>query len=219
MDAPPKTLRDRLKSQVGEFPVVPASGDPVVSGPGGRLARRQESLPVLEAFQEFLDFERRKTRRRFYALMGLFAVVIVAIVFTGALFGSLAVGRVKARLAEFRDQMEHERLAAQSTLGEVREGNLTVLDGVQTAISSNTAAVRSELASLRELVTLLDVRNATLQTEVERLNLVGPLAEPSRQPDADVQAGSLPDSAGREMDLAIPLTNGESLSWRILLPH
>ena len=227
MDAPPKMLRDRVKSQVGECPVVPQDDNVLVHGSHGRLARRQESLPVLEAFQEFLDFERRRTRWRFLTLMTVFAALLLGLVLAGIFFGSVAVGRVKTSLAEFRSELDRERRTTQADLQNVAlqtddlqvelAGDRAALDDIRTTVVSSGTAFRNELTQLQGLVALLDVRNATLQTEVERLNLIGPIAGPIARPSPSQDTEGV--GATEALDITLPLPTGETIPWRISLPR
>lgn len=103
-----------------------ASADSLTFVGGDPLA----SLPVLGAVRQFIDNERRRTRRLLVSLILLFAVLMVLFLVAGAFVVSRLLGDVKADVAEDRIRIE----AAASRV-----------DGVQKGLADETSKLKSEL--------------------------------------------------------------------------
>ena len=77
MDIPPKTLKHQLTTL--------NAGNQAYgiyrSGPGTPSLRQgPDSMPVLEAFQAFLEKEREKSRRRMRTLTAIFVAILLLVV-------------------------------------------------------------------------------------------------------------------------------------------
>lgn len=101
--------------------------------------RDGESLPVLEAFQKFLDVERRKTRRRIMAV-SIVALILIAVAGGAAVVaGLLLAGRVKQDVTGMQEQVAAVRAEARSSRTEVENALVT--------FAARTESLRAEIAS------------------------------------------------------------------------
>ncbi|MDP6630747.1 MAG: hypothetical protein QGH42_06805 [Kiritimatiellia bacterium] len=149
------------------------------------LRRNADSLPVLAAFQEFLDVERRRTRARMLALTFLFLVVLLTVGGVAGLVG----------LTYFRRTHEQTQ-AMQAGLNDLRSqvgagygGTVTTLSNlasrasvIETAFDREIAALAIErdgllvqlsgmntnLAGLYGTIATLRVENAQFNNRMER---------------------------------------------------
>jgi hypothetical protein len=121
------------------------------------LVRRQdaglggtgESLPVLEAFQEFLETERRLTRTRMMALTAVFVAILVAVIAGGVIAALLYHNRIQSDNRRLQDDMRAITIEA------LKDKNLThtalTQIGEQTRLlSENLARERQAGEGLRE---------------------------------------------------------------------
>jgi len=124
-----------------------ASGRPYMAlqrrGPNG-LQRAPGSLPVLEAFQDFLETERQKARRRLFSLVAVFTVILLAIVATGILFGFYSQGRISSALASMRRDVTVMKHHAKNQT----DGTLRSLVAVQ----SNNDRLARDIARERDAI-------------------------------------------------------------------
>lgn len=115
---PPQIMRDAVR-RWREDVLVPEHRPPTLPATDRQrllselspetVERNADQLPVLAAFQEFLDLERRRTRNRMLVLTGVFLVILIVASSAGLLVGftfyrrSLSdVGGLRADLAETR---------------------------------------------------------------------------------------------------------------------
>jgi predicted nucleic acid-binding Zn ribbon protein len=72
------------------------------------------SLPVLEAFQEFLEDERKRSRNRMFVLSAIFTLLLICVIFCGLFIGSVFLGKMKDEMREVRFNSETEILKLQN---------------------------------------------------------------------------------------------------------
>jgi hypothetical protein len=165
---PPKIMPQQVKSISVQRPVDLAK-------PG--------SLPVLEAFQEFIQVERRQNRHRMVMLTVFFLLVFVAAFALLLLLGAGNLNRVRADMKRMRDQVQ----TLDRTHGQLQEDTRTMLEKlsdqagqIQNAMADeqkNIAATRGqlvgkissideELLDLRAVITELETQNSALKTNL-----------------------------------------------------
>jgi len=83
---------------------------------GAMLAKAGEkgSLPVLEAFQDFLEEERKRSRNRMFILSAIFTLLLICVIFCGLFIGSVYLSKMKNELREVRFNSETEILKLQN---------------------------------------------------------------------------------------------------------
>ena len=206
MDLPPKTLKSAVLKKAGASPrVAVLPGENSVSQPsaypapvvetstvdGGHalnrpvdraLVAKQESLPVLEAFHEFLENERRRTRARIIVISSVFVLILICVVGVGALVGLGLYRQMKADYSDIQGELARVRLEAESSKKEAasllerigsESGELrNALDRDRQAMLASSSALASrienyddELDSLKELVSMLETENTFLHDD------------------------------------------------------
>ncbi|MBW7907444.1 MAG: hypothetical protein H3C50_00770 [Kiritimatiellae bacterium] len=182
---PPQALKQKVRN-------LAANQDVQSLRDGATLQAFGNRLPVLQAFQEFLEIERRQTRRRIRAMTFTFIGVVLALILVGvALFIGFAgrmngdVQRLEKALAAARDEsgaLRGDTQAIQRALDEAKAALSALQERVaQSAPSGNEekipdfsalAGALETLQSLQQLdaeTTALGQRLATLQKELERI--------------------------------------------------
>ncbi len=83
---------------------------------GAMLAKAGEkgSLPVLEAFQDFLEEERKRSRNRMFILSAIFTLLLICVIFCGLFIGSVYLSKMNNELREVRFNSETEILKLQN---------------------------------------------------------------------------------------------------------
>ena len=137
------------EAAAGEPMPATGSGTTDLEKFGDALAVSPESLPVLNAFREFLEREREQTRRRMFGLMSLFFVILVAMLAAGGIVAMFFLGRVRGEVGTGLQAVA----AAREDVADVQK---SVEDGA------------AEINRLRETITSLEVENTML---VNKLNM------------------------------------------------
>ncbi|MCO6400702.1 MAG: hypothetical protein J5I99_05680 [Verrucomicrobia bacterium] len=182
---PPQALKQKVRN-------LAANQDVQSLRDGATLQAFGNRLPVLQAFQEFLEIERRQTRRRIRAMAFTFIGVVLALILVGvALFISFAgrmngdVRRLEKALAAARDEsgaLRGDTQAIQRALDEAKAALSALQERVAQSVPSgneeNTtdfSALASALETLQSLqqldaeTTALGQRLANLQKELEHI--------------------------------------------------
>lgn len=95
MELPPQIVKQQVRS-------LATSQDGLALRAGGGIQPFGSRLPVLQAFQEFLEIERRKARRRMVALGLIFLGLLIAVATTAAVLLIRFTGRVEAEVHELQ---------------------------------------------------------------------------------------------------------------------
>ncbi len=176
---PPKTLKNqlvRLDNNLKQIERNQFAG----------IQRAPGSLPVLEAFQEFLDNERRKARHRMMALTSVFVVVLLIV---GAGAGSAVYFQMKrmavdyadlvaqtdaleTTLAAARDTTRSSLAAIETRLGETSESSQTRHDellAAQTDVADRVKADSIRMAEMQSILDRLAGENDALKADLEQV--------------------------------------------------
>ena len=175
MNAPPKVLRDQLLRLTGESAgYVPADADaggsealPDVAGP--LLPSSGQSLPVLAAFQQFLEAERERSRKRLRMAMVWYLIAFIGLAGVLLFVGMFFLNRNMRDLARLHGQMETLRTESQSA---------------RQSIQADTDRLRGDIVDERKAMSML---KADLQAQIaiysNELNaLKGPINRPEERP-------------------------------------
>ncbi len=157
-------------------------------------ALTEDSLPVLNAFREFLEQERRRARARI-----LWTSLAFALVFGVTLVAALWLGRERIRelrndlgattrrvddtLQNANAEMRRVSEAAGRTVSTLKQDIHSTMSQAQSAIASN---VTVEMKSRDAQIDLLKEKLSSL--EIENAVLVGRLREAEREAEARAQA-------------------------------
>jgi len=252
MNAPPKTLAARLRKAASPaIEPVPAMDLPQKRPAASPTPRQpdvpetsQDNLPVLEAFQRFLDAERRKTRRRLLAVSLSFLVVLTAIVggatFMGvAFFAELrrdfddienSVARTRDNNLRIQEDAEKTLKAVEKQRHEIMadyENEKKSLSTAQSEIESQMRSHTTALDEIKAMVATLKSENSLLKKTIARIaQPVGaatkPLARAVTAPAApsNTVAGSADTTQEPVLDLAVAVgTEEQQVNWRIPIPE
>jgi len=187
-DIPPKTLRHRVQGRDGArpAPLLPPEAQEALARRGVALEGRPESLPVLSAFHEFLDTERRRTRNRILALTLFFLVLLAGVLSAAGFLGFVFFQQVRrdyedveADVADLRRIAETEREATRASvaqyagetdaLREALAADQTARASARLQMESGIEDLTAEFLEMRRLVRSLESENAALRAELGSL--------------------------------------------------
>lgn len=252
VDAPPKVtqriaaeLLSPAKREAGRG-IVPRAG---LDG-GTALAGKDPfaSLPVLGAVRQFIDNERRRTRRMILNLVLLFAVVLMSFVAAFIYIAEIQLGRVKtdlekgqatisaaaSQIGSLKKDIAEEAQRLDRQLAEGGKQAEAALAAVKTLDAGITNAV-AELQSLKSKIGSVDDLKSESITALRDLDskwiaLSDRLDELSRQnfslqarlaekPNSPPYAQVLSAVGGEGIMLDLAASNSESrINWRLPMP-
>lgn len=166
MDAPPKQLDTEIRRIARTH-----DGRTVVRSPAAvtaALPAGADSMPVLSAFNQFLDAERRSARRRMMALSFFFIIILLGI--SGALF-FIGFGLFRQTQADLAD-LQQDMHAYRQTLSEVSPERIRgMLDRQQNAVESSllSAIENTRLQTVEDSRSLIEQELTEREREVARL--------------------------------------------------
>lgn len=134
------------------------------------------SLPVLEAFQEFLEDERKRSRNRMFILTSIFTLLLFCVIFCGLFIGSVYLAKMKDEVKDVRYSSETELLCMQNeTLRAMNNnrGNVTfphqpmnnsgMSDGQKAQVLLMMQESRAEIDKLQAKIDHLQNQNITVE--------------------------------------------------------
>lgn len=148
---------------------------------GGSIIRTgdealDEDMPVLNAFRQFLDQERRRARRQMIGLIALFSVLLLGLAGAGGWYVRTLLRRMGDDLETTKIRQEEARLATVSNLQTVATTAISLKKDV---IDTRKASVQlrekvqeqsGELGKLLDTITTLEIQNSKLQRSVRMLD-------------------------------------------------
>jgi len=209
----------------------------------GALRDGRDSLPVLGAFGEYLETERRRSRNRMLIMAGFFFLIVIMLVGAGILVGMLFFERVnadvhsvKSEMAGVRGQIQSGQERTRTSLAKLESETKNLLDGLaqhEEALSNTRSAVDSqrldyeqELADMKQLMGLLKVENTALKRDIQLVTsrlpeLAGNEGKPlvssgGLAPSRPVAEPTLP--ASFELSL-LPAGGSRTVPWRLPIPE
>lgn len=168
----------------------------------GDAAASYESLPVLAAFRDFIEIERKRTRNSMVVIASFFVIVLGLMIALGLVLGlsymnrmkgdingtHADVGAVAGELLRTRDQTEAaiQKLTAHATRlqDQVRAGSLAADMALQQA-TSQSDIFSDKMAKIAEMVKALEAENKVLRSRMET-------AQASSQPPTNPPAPAVP---------------------------
>ncbi len=132
----------------------------------GSPALSEESLPVLNAFRQYLDTERRRARIRLVWAAFTFAVLLVAVLSAVLYLGRARADQLTAEIQAARKQAEGVRTSADAGLREAADSlKRDIAFGLQAARSNAASEIGTrdvEIDKLKDTISSLEVENAML---------------------------------------------------------
>ncbi len=205
---------------------------------GMDLAEQPESLPVLEAFQEFLDQERRRARKTLFSVSLFFLLLMLGIIGAGGGFAYIFmqrvennVGSMKSNLSELDEAWRQDRqgiessvakaLADTSKLEQNFEKEQDTLKQLENALNARSEGTDSQMKKLVQALLALNKKNKSLQNalaDVRRKIDISSTTEKSAG-----QAGSIgarPTRQPKCVEVPIALNGSlQIMKWRIPIPE
>jgi len=237
LNTPPKLVYDHVTHLQPEFeeggpdgsvPPHSSTTSLQVGEPHG-LQQTTEPLPVLQAFQEFLEAERRRTRRRMVALASFFILLIACIgaviIFVGGAFmhradeqmedmeGDIYSLRRTALEAhtDARQAVASVDRAARGLRNELQRERQTLTESAS-LLTGEMGAYRSRLGKVDEVLEMLALENATMRSELDTMS--------ARWLTAGRKEGA-PSARRGTASLAMKVApqGGRAVSWRLPIPE
>ncbi len=183
----------------------------------------EESLPVLTAFRQFLEAERRRARRQMAALIAACLLAMIALAGGGVWYLRTALIRVKNDAEADKVRNEEFRLAAVSNLQGVARAASALGQDVRDArytsriLQERVTAQNDALSKLLDTITTLEIQNSMMQRALRKLDQ--PRPPPPDMPELEPREEPEPPLPGPEarVTLAAPPPRAEPL-WRAAPP-
>jgi hypothetical protein len=166
----------------------------------------EDSLPVLNAFRQFLEAERRRAKRQMLLLIAGFTVVLAVLAGGGGWYVWTTLRRVETGLESDKVRSEEDRLAVISNLQNVARAAVTlkkdVLDTRKTSaiLQDRVVEQSGELTRLLDTITTLEIQNSKLQRSMKKLDVARD--EAAFQPALEPAAPAEPPPPGPEARVA-----------------
>lgn len=171
---------------------------------GGSIIRTgddalDEDMPVLNAFRQFLDQERKRAKRQMMGVIALFSILLLAVLGAGGWYVRTVLQRMEQGIESDKVKLAENRLAADSNLQVVAKAAISlkkdVIDSKQASVvlQERVKEQSGELNKLLETITTLEVENSLLQRSMRMLGEERSRAPYRRDPDADIFPEARPD--------------------------
>jgi hypothetical protein len=168
---------------------------------GGSIIRTgdealDEDMPVLNAFRQFLDQERRRARRQMIGLIALFTVLLLALAGGGAWYVRTLLRRMGDDIENSKIRLAEEQLSTVSNLQTVARTAVSLKKDVMdtrkasVVLQEKVQAQSGELNKLLDTITTLEIQNSTLQRSMRLLD--AKREKPAYRPDLEPVAAPEP---------------------------
>jgi len=226
-------------------PITPSAFTQQKPAPATPLGvqKQPESLPVLTAFQEFLEVERSRMRRRLVALSACYLVALIFIVSASFIAGMTALKRFRAdvdnlqteltRLQQvsIKYQTDTDTLAQRLSTETVRlRTDMQTTDDEKNKLLSQVSQQNNKLSKIDELIKNLQNENTLLRNNLTVMqtkwmaltnDLVASLSQAIRPPEVSLPAQPN-NSAAAAQGLVMSITprgSSRSTEWRLPIPE
>lgn len=141
----------------------------------GDEALEEDDLPVLNAFRQFLEAERKRARRQLVRLMVLFSIAVLAALAGGVYVVRDWMRQVARGVENEKSRTESIRSESFSNIQTVARAAVTlkrdVMEGAKksAAVEADLERQRAELARLMDTIVTLEIENAMLQRSVRKI--------------------------------------------------
>ncbi len=195
IQAPPKVLKKKFEAIREElsredpvateqlFQTVENKTALVLAPESYALDKPLESLPVLKAFRDFLDAERRRHRKRMVALTVVMAFLLLAVGGAGFYVGMIQLGNMQNDYSELARKIDGAAGDANAIKTDMAT-RLADMDAIKTRLAGQEDRIRAtvdarlqksvaqseEVAKLCKMVEELETKNAGLLSNIDGLN-------------------------------------------------
>jgi hypothetical protein len=166
-----------------DYEITETEGQALRLRGGHGIERTPKSLPVLRAFQDFLEAERRRSRNRILFLTAFFAAVLISVVSIGLFVGMAFMGQVRGDVDGMRVDLTDARETAATVRQEARsamaamardavarrteaQADRSELAAAAGAMEAGLAACSNRLTDLKGLLDSLKADNAELKGDI-----------------------------------------------------
>lgn len=135
----------------------------------------EESMPVLNAFRQFLEAERRRARRQMITLVCVFSALVAGLLGAGGWYLRTRLASLENGIESDKILSQEERLAAVSNMQMVARTAVSLKKDVvdtrklSVVLNEKVAEQSGELAKLIDTITTLEIQNSLLQGSVHKL--------------------------------------------------
>lgn len=190
-EVPPKALKNAVSLvKMGQGALLRGSQLPT------KIQLSKEDLPVLAAFQEFLELERRRTRNNVIALSLFFTFVLFASILSAYFVGSSLIRQMKIDFNGLQTDIRTTQSDTSSTLAKIKKdseklNNRIESQGEKMAVDLNKglSGQMAEISSVKKTTGELQEENEKLRKELEdiRQALVAMTSKTSPQVNTEVR--------------------------------
>lgn len=247
MNLPPKSLPARIRKGVKPdeptraTEVVanrPAAGAASVAPNPDAVELSPENLPVLHAFQRFLEVERRKTRRRLLAVSFTFLFILIAVSGGATWLGAILFSELRRDF----DDIERSVAASQDTSIRLQDDTREALRALElqrqklmdeyekdrriwtTGQSDVTTTLRQQETALQEIRAMVD----SLKEDTRQAPPVTAAPQPTTPPpvplapDAAEPPATPPPTRMAQAPMTLrltPVAGHAQINWRLPIPE
>jgi len=157
-----------------------------------------ESLPVLQAFQDFLEQERKHARRQVAAVTAFFLILFLIVAGAGAFFGYVYFGQLNTQIASLRGELDRTSNAMKEETSEMLTGLTRKTEALSTRMIDGDELIRKATTQISSTVSnslsvnlaeIDEIRNALRALREENRNLRHDLARIKAAPQPVVTSG------------------------------
>jgi regulator of replication initiation timing len=171
-DVPPKVLRNVVSLAKKGQTTLMQNSPSVLS----RIPISKENLPVLAAFQEFLELERRRTRNNIIALSLFFTFVLFASILSAYFIGSALVNQMKTDLKGLEKNVTSDLEDTVATLDKVKLESARINDKVisqnekiSVELNKGLSSQMTEISAIKTTASELQKENEELKKEMDKI--------------------------------------------------
>lgn len=153
----------------------------------GELQKAPDSLPVLEAFQEFLESERRRTRKRMQVLSAVFALILIVAIGAGVFTFRNQFSNVEnefhalnEKASAFAEKTSENNRATKVALGRL-SANLSEMKNTfssdqvsmltsQSNIVTKVGTYEKQVSELQQMLDDIENENDDMKKELAKMN-------------------------------------------------
>ncbi|MFO7534180.1 MAG: hypothetical protein R6X19_00590 [Kiritimatiellia bacterium] len=135
----------------------------------------EESMPVLNAFRQFLEAERRRSRRQLIALVCVFSALVAALLGSGGWYLKTRLARLESGIESDKIRSQEDLLASVSNMQSVARAAVSLKKDVvdtrklSAVLNEKVAEQSGELSKLIDTITTLEIQNSLLQGSFRKM--------------------------------------------------
>lgn len=210
MNIPPKSLKQQLARNgiepLQRAPRPEPERPPLTAGAPSVRERSAvadiedvstESLPVLQAFQDFLETERKHARRQILAITSFFLMLFAIVTAAGVFFGYVYLGKLNGEIAFLHNELNLTRSSLAQEADNMLEGLTKRTEALTTRVANGDSLIRqatsdisntvsnslsersAEIDDIRAALTELRNENRSFRQNLARMRPLTPAAAPA----------------------------------------